>query len=61
MPQVQVSPDVMAARAEIDAAIAGKTLRLVFAETVERLSDSDALKWRVDGAWRALTWRRGGS
>ena len=58
MPQVQVSPDVMAARAEIDVAIAGKTLPLVFAETVERLPDSDALKWRVDGAWRVLTWRQ---
>lgn len=58
MAQVQVSTDVMATRAEIDAEVAGKTLPEVFAKTVERLSDTDALKWRVDGAWQALTWRQ---
>jgi len=58
MAQVQVSTDVAVARAEIDAEVAGKTLPGVFAETVERLADTDALKWRVDGAWQALTWRQ---
>src|SRR5262249_10212731 len=50
--------DVAAERAAIDAEVAGKTLLGAFAETVERLRDAEALKWKVDGAWQALTWRQ---
>ena len=49
--------DVVAERAAIDARIAGRTLVGTFAETVERLGAAEALKWKEDGAWRALTWQ----
>ena len=49
--------DVAAERAAIDAHIAGKTLLDAFAQTVEQLGETEAIKWKVDGAWRALTWR----
>src|SRR4051794_15736901 len=50
--------DVAAERAAVDDQVAGKTLVGAFAETVERLGDAEALKWKVDGAWQALTWRQ---
>jgi long-chain acyl-CoA synthetase len=52
-----VARDVAAERAAIDARIAGKTLLDAFATTVEQLQDADALKWKQDGQWRALSWR----
>lgn len=52
-----VPRDVAAERAEIEARIAGRTLLQTFAETAERLGDSDAIKWKEDGAWRSLSWR----
>ncbi|HEY4024963.1 MAG TPA: long-chain fatty acid--CoA ligase [Candidatus Dormibacteraeota bacterium] len=58
MQQLEVASDVAAARAEIDAEVDGRTLPGVFADTVARLGDSEALKWRVDGAWHALSWRQ---
>ena len=57
MTQTEFGADVYAARAEIDAEVDGRTLPQAFAETVARLGDADALKWRGDGTWRALTWR----
>ena len=58
MQQLEVSRDVAAARAEIDAEVEGRTLPDAFADTVARLGDAEALKWRTDGAWQALTWRQ---
>src|SRR5919202_628796 len=49
--------DVVAERAAIDARIAGRTLVGTFAETVERLGAAEALKWKEDGVWRALSWQ----
>jgi len=58
MQQLEVTGDVAAARAEIDAEVEGRTLPGVFAATVERLGDAPALKWKDgDGTWRTLTWR----
>jgi long-chain acyl-CoA synthetase len=58
MQQLEVDSTVANARAEIDAEVEGRTLLDAFADSVARLGDADALKWRVDGAWHALTWRR---
>lgn len=49
--------DVLAERAEIDAAVSGKTVCTLFADAVSRWGDRDALHWKDDGSWRALTWR----
>ena len=57
MTQVELAADVAAARAEIDAEVEGRTLPDAFAATVKRHGDAEALRWRVDGAWQALTWR----
>jgi long-chain acyl-CoA synthetase len=48
--------DVLAERAEIDGAIAGRTLCSVFAETVRLHPDRPALSWPDGAAWRRLTW-----
>jgi long-chain acyl-CoA synthetase len=56
MTQLQAASDVAVERAEIDAEVEGATLPATFAETVSRLGDAEALRWRDDGAWRALTW-----
>jgi long-subunit acyl-CoA synthetase (AMP-forming) len=58
MQQLEVTRDVAAARAEIDAEVEGRTLPGVFAATAERLGDAEALRWKVDGAWQTLTWRQ---
>jgi long-chain acyl-CoA synthetase len=58
MQQLEVDTTVADARAEIDAEVEGRTLLDAFAATVARLGDNDALRWRVDGAWQALTWRQ---
>jgi long-chain acyl-CoA synthetase len=58
MQQLEVTADVATARAEIDAEVQGRTLPGAFADTAARLGDTDALRWRVDGAWRSLTWRQ---
>ncbi len=49
--------DVAAERAAIDAHIEGQTLLGAFAQTVARLGDSDAIKWKEDGEWKTLSWR----
>ncbi len=48
--------DILAERRAIDQAIEGKTLCSVFAQTVHRYPDTDALRWRTSGGWQALTW-----
>jgi len=42
--------------ADIDAAIAGKTVCTMFAETAARQPDTDALRWMADGKWQGMTW-----
>jgi long-chain acyl-CoA synthetase len=52
-------PGVLAARAEIDAEVDGRTLPGVFADTVAKRGDAEALRWRIDGGeWRSLTWNQ---
>jgi long-chain acyl-CoA synthetase len=58
MQQLETTADVAAARAEIDAEVEGRTLPGAFADTVERLGDADALRWRDGDTWRSLTWRQ---
>ncbi|HXM58039.1 MAG TPA: AMP-binding protein [Candidatus Dormibacteraeota bacterium] len=58
MQQLEVTREVAAARAEIDAEVEGRTLPGVFADTVARLADTEALKWKAGGEWRSLTWRQ---
>jgi len=58
MQQLDITADVAARRAEIDAEVDGRTLPGVFADTVARLGDAEALKWRTGDGWRALTWRQ---
>jgi long-chain acyl-CoA synthetase len=49
--------DIAAERREIDQAIEGKTLCSVFAETVARLGDAEAMRGRgPNGEWRSYTW-----
>jgi long-chain acyl-CoA synthetase len=58
MQQLDITADVAAARAEIDAEVDGRTLPSAFADTVARLGDAEALKWRTSEGWKALTWRQ---
>ncbi|HYW87279.1 MAG TPA: AMP-dependent synthetase/ligase [Chloroflexota bacterium] len=59
MTLVAPARDVAAERAAIEAAIEGKTLLSAFAETADRLADTDALAWKdASGAWQKLTWRQ---
>jgi long-chain acyl-CoA synthetase len=54
----QPQQDVAAARAAIDAAIAGKTIPAIFHDCATTHADAPALRWRVaDGTWTAMTWR----
>jgi long-chain acyl-CoA synthetase len=49
--------DIAAERREIDQAIEGKTLCSVFAETVARLGDTEAMRGKgAGGEWRSYTW-----
>src|SRR5712691_7806316 len=58
MTLVVASRDIAAERAAIDAEVAGRTFVGAFAETVDRLADADAIRWKdSSGAWQALTWR----
>ena len=42
--------------AEIDAAVANKTVCTMFAETAAKLADTDALRWLAGDRWQSLTW-----
>jgi long-subunit acyl-CoA synthetase (AMP-forming) len=48
--------DISAERAEIDRAVAGKTIPSVLRDTAARYPDLPALRWRDGGSWRTLTW-----
>ena len=48
--------DIAAERAEIDRAVAGKTVPSLFREIAQRHPDLEALKWRTAEGWQALTW-----
>ncbi len=53
-----VPEDVAAARAEIEAEIAGSTLLTEFAETVAQAPDVVAHQWQAGDEWRSLTYRQ---
>jgi long-subunit acyl-CoA synthetase (AMP-forming) len=53
-----VPQDVAAARAEIEAEIAGSTLLTEFAKTVAEAPDVVAHRWEAGGEWRSLTYRQ---
>ena len=49
--------DVTAERADIDAAVSGKTVCTIFADAARNWGDRPALRWRENGDWKVLTWR----
>ena len=49
--------DVTAERADIDAAVSGKTICTIFADASRKWPDRPALHWRRDGEWHQLSWR----
>ena len=48
--------DIAAERAEIDRAVAGRTIPSVLHDVAESYSNMPALKWRGTDGWQALTW-----
>jgi long-chain acyl-CoA synthetase len=48
--------DVMTQRADIDAAVSGKTVCTIFAEAAKKWGDLPALRWKRDGEWQTLDW-----
>jgi len=48
--------DVIAERADIDAAVSGKTICTIFADAVAKWGDRPALRWKQNGDWQMLTW-----
>jgi long-chain acyl-CoA synthetase len=52
-----ITRDVAAERAEMLAAIEGKTLLTLLSDMADRLGDQAALKWKEGDAWRSLSWR----
>ncbi len=49
--------DVMTQRAEIDAAVSGKTVCTIFAEAATKWAERPALHWKRDGEWHSLDWK----
>ena len=49
--------DVMTQRADIDAAVSGKTVCTIFGEATKRWADRPALRWKRDGEWQTLDWK----
>ena len=49
--------DVMTQRADIDAAVSGKTVCTIFGEAVKKHADLPALRWKRDGEWHSLDWK----
>ncbi|MEA2655238.1 MAG: long-chain acyl-CoA synthetase, partial [Chloroflexota bacterium] len=49
--------DVMTQRADIDAAVSGKTVCTIFADAARRWGDMPALQWKRDGEWQSLDWK----
>jgi long-chain acyl-CoA synthetase len=48
--------DVMTQRADIDAAVSGKTVCTIFADAAKKWGDLPALRWKRDGEWQSLDW-----
>jgi len=48
--------DVLAERADIDAAVSGKTVCTLFAAAVEKWGDRPCRHWKNNGGWDTLTW-----
>jgi long-chain acyl-CoA synthetase len=48
--------DVMTQRADIDAAVSGKTVCTIFADAAKKWGDRPALRWKRDGEWQTLDW-----
>jgi len=49
--------DAIAERADIDAAISGKTICTLLADAQNKWSDKPALRWKRNGDWHTLTWK----
>src|SRR4029077_529853 len=49
--------DVMTQRADIDAAVSGKTVCTIFADAARQWGDLPALRWKRDGEWHVLDWK----
>jgi long-chain acyl-CoA synthetase len=49
--------DVTAERADIDAAVSGKTVCTIFADAAKNWADKPALHWKRNDEWKQLTWR----
>ena len=49
--------DVMTQRADIDAAVSGKTVCTIFGEAAKKWADLPALRWKRDGEWQSLDWK----
>src|SRR6267378_1733303 len=49
--------DVMTQRADIDAAVSGKTVCTIFGEAAQKWADLPALRWKRDGEWQSLDWK----
>jgi long-chain acyl-CoA synthetase len=49
--------DVMTQRANIDAAVSGKTVCTIFADAARQWADLPALRWKRDGEWQSLDWK----
>ena len=48
--------DVMTQRADIDAAVSGKTVCTIFADAAKKWGDLPALRWKREGDWHSLDW-----
>jgi long-chain acyl-CoA synthetase len=49
--------DIRAERNDIDKAVAGQTVCSLFQQTAAAVPDVEAVKWKAQGEWRALTWQ----
>ena len=49
--------DVMTQRADIDAAVSGKTVCTIFGGAAKQWGDLPALRWKRDGEWHSLDWK----
>jgi long-chain acyl-CoA synthetase len=49
--------DVMTQRADIDAAVSGKTVCTIFGDAAKKWADRPALRWKRDGEWKSLDWK----
>ena len=49
--------DVMTQRADIDAAVSGKTVCTIFGEAAKKWAELPALRWKRDGEWQSLDWK----